>query len=354
MTRRGNSEGTIGKRQDGRWWARYFAGGKRKAIYGKTREEVAKELAKAIAQRDRGQSLASPKLTVSEYLKSWLEESVLPSVSTRTYTRYNQHVNNIIPFIGAVPLQKLNPGHVEVLKNRLLVKLSHSGASQTLVCLSSALEQAMRWEMLTRNPVKAVRRPKPDIDEHSCLTEDQAARLVEHVRGTRHEALYLLALKTGMRQSELADLRWKDVNSKEVSLGAHATKTRKGRTIRLTAGLPEALERHKKITAAERLAYPGKWERGDLVFPSRTGKRADGSLILRELKQHLKEAGLPQIRFHDLRDTCATLMLRSNIPLNVVAKILGHKDPAITLRRYSHVLSDMEDDAIKRMDRWAF
>jgi integrase len=315
---------------------------------------VAKKLSKAIAERDEGIALIPERTTVAQYLRSWLERSARPSVSAASYKRYRAVIeHHVVPNLGRIPLRRLTPGHIEMTKNHLLSTLSPTGVRYVLVVLSTALEQAVRWEMLNRNPATAVRRPKGEPKEHGVLTEEQVAILMSHVRGTRFEVFYGMAIATGMRQAELSGLRWQDLDLKErqIALGAHATKTRTARTIKISRQMVDMLNKHKQIIAAERLAYPGAWDRKDLVFPSPRGKRWGGSNILKQLRVHLAEAGLPPIRFHDLRDTSATLMLRRGVKLPVVAQILGHKDPAMTLRRYTHVLSDMEDDAA---EGWSF
>jgi integrase len=160
-------------------------------------------------------------------------------------------------------------------------------------------------------------------------------------------------LKYGPRIGELLALTWRDMDLDRGTLIIRRSKTGQGRTLRLSPGTVAALERHRKLlTRRGALRLPSAKVP---VFPAELG---DGhqmpTVVRRRLKRHLKEAGLPQIRFHDLRDTAATLMLEDGFPVHRVARILGHADPAMTLRRYAHVLSELEQEGAERLDRWAF
>jgi integrase len=116
-----------------------------------------------------------------------------------------------------------------------------------------------------------------------------------------------------------------------------------------------ALGRHHKLQLEERMVAPGgAWEDNGLVFPKPNGRSGVHSRLSSKLHKDLRDAGLPDVHFHVLRHTAATLMIRSGVPIRVVADVLGHRDPAVTLRKYAHVLSDMQDDAAQRMDGYAF
>jgi integrase len=209
--RRGNGEGSISKRKDGRWVARYFVGGKRKALYAKTRSEAASKLSQAIAERDGKPLTAEPsKLPVREYLREWLA-SKKPELAPDTHRRYTSIVENHFFALGSLRLSDLRRAHIETLKNRLRGELEPSTVTHIMAVLSSALNQAVAWELIESNPASFVSRPKARRQKMRSLSEDEAARLVEVVRGTRREALYLVALKLGPRAGELRALRWTDI-----------------------------------------------------------------------------------------------------------------------------------------------
>jgi integrase len=368
--RRGNGEGTISRRRDGRWVARYFVqtseGRKRKALYAKTRSEAASKLASAIAQRDGKPIMAEPsKLPVRDYLDEWLA-SKKPELAPDTYLRYTSIVRGHLYFLGSLKLSELRRVHIETLRGRLRQDLEPSTTRHVMAVLSSALNQAVAWELIDSNPASFVSRPKDRKAKMRALSEDEAARLVEAVRGTRREAMYLVALKLGLRAGELRALRWSDIDMEaktmtiEFSVATQnevvwgPTKSGEARTVRLSDGLIHSLSEHHARQLTERMASQ-RWENPSLVFPNTRGAILRHQMMHVAFKRDLEAAGLPkEIRFHDLRHTAATLLLRAGTSVNVVAKILGHSDPAMTLRRYSHALPDMQESAALAMDNYGF
>jgi integrase len=365
---RGNGEGTISRRKDGRWVARYFDASrtKRKALYAKTRVEAASRLAAAIAERDGKPITAEPsKLPLREYFREWLA-SKKPELAPDTYIRYASIVNSHLALLGSIKLSELRRAHIETLKNRLRQKLAPSTVRHIMAVLSAALNQAVAWELIDTNPTTYVSRPKDRKPKMRALSETEATRLVEVARDTRREAMYLVALKLGLRAGEIRALRWSDIDmhretmtiefsvSTQNGLVWGPTKTGESRTIRLSPGLIGTLSEHKRRQRIEKMAAK-RWENPRLVFPNQRGGvyRHQGMHVA--FKCDLEAAGLPkEIRFHDLRHTAGTLMLRAGTPVHVVAKILGHSDPAMTLRRYSHALPDMQETAALAMDRYLF
>jgi integrase len=180
---------------------------------------------------------------------------------------------------------------------------------------------------------------------------------------TRDEALLTLALRTGMRQGELAALRWEDVDLTDkpsitvwrsadtrTKTRVSTTKTGKERKVHIGPRTVEVLKAHRARQLEERMAATS-WADPGLVFPNTKGKIRRRDSVMRSLRHLLEEADLPKnVRFHDLRHTAGTLALRQGVPLHTVSKMLGHADPAMTLRRYAHVLDDMREDAAQAMD----
>ncbi len=174
-----------------------------------------------------------------------------------------------------------------------------------------------------------------------------------------------MALKLGLRQGELLALHWEDFDGKTLKVRRSAdthnagnvwgeTKTGEGRTILLSASVAAKLELHRRLQAQEQLAARS-WEDPRLIFPNRRGGVHRRTSVMVIFHRYLRAADLPKIRFQDLRHTAAVLMLNSGVPINVVSKrLLGHKDPAMTLRKYAHVLSDAQQMAADRIDAYAF
>jgi integrase len=181
--------------------------------------------------------------------------------------------------------------------------------------------------------------------------------------GTRDEALLTLAFRTGMRQGELAALRWEDFDLTDkpfitvrrsadtrTKTRVSTTKTGKERKIRIGPRTVDVLKAHRAKQLEERMAA-ASWADSGLVFPNTKGKIRRRDSVMCSLRRFLGEAGLPtKIRFHDLRHIAGTLALRQGVPLHTISRMLGHSDPAMTLRRYAHVLEDMREDAARAMD----
>lgn len=368
---RGNGEGTISRRKDGRWVARYHvrtaAGSKRRAIYARSRSEAAAKLAQAIAERDGHGPLTAPpsKLSAAEYFSEWLV-SKEPELASSTHRRYASIVEGrLSPVLGSLMLQEIRRAHVEHLISRLRSEgLEPSTVRHIMAVLSAALNQAVAWELLSSNPATNVRRPKDRSQKMRALSEEEAGRLMAAARGTCSEVLYDVALTLGPRQGELRGLRWSDLSGKTLAIERSVstdygiewgpTKTGGERTVRVPPRLVESLRRHRKAQLEERAAASA-WEDPTLIFPNTRGAiwRPQGMFV--SFKRDLEAAGLPRdVRFHDLRHTAATLMLKKRVPVNVVAKVLGHSDPAMTLRRYAHALPDMQEIAADAMEGYAF
>ena len=187
--------------------------------------------------------------------------------------------------------------------------------------------------------------------------------LLDTVSGDRLEALYVVAVTAGLRRGELQGLRWDDLDLEAGTLQVRrslsepkggyifeAPKSGKGRNIRLTQMATAALSRHRKRQVEEKLRAGAAWQEHGLVFPSGIGTPTLGGNLNHSFKATLRRARLPEIRFHDLRHTCATLLLRQGVNPKYVQDLLGHADISLTLNTYSHVLPDMGDAAATAMD----
>lgn len=371
MGKRGNGEGTISRRKNGGWMAQYYVhtaeGRKRKTIYGKTRQEVAKKLAKALSDREGGLIFDAEGLKLREYLARWLEDSVKDTVRNTTYERYEQIARtHIIPMLGDVKLKGLSPTHVRGLYKDKLQTLSPRTVQYIHVTLHKALKQAVNDGLVPRNATEAVKPPQVRREEIRPLTPEQAKQLLDAARGDRLEALYTLAVHTGLRQGELLGLKWEDVDLGSGSLHVKRTLTTarggprlaapktKGsrRRVSLTRGAMDALRAHLARQLEEIDWASSLWQENGLVFASEMGRPLDRrDLTSRQFKPLLKRANLPQkTRFHDLRHTCATLLLTKNVNPKVVSEMLGHSNIAITLDTYSHVLPNMQDSAARALE----
>jgi integrase len=369
--RRGNGEGSIARRKDGLYMARYTVqtatGSRRKTLYGKTRGEVSEKLTKAMADRDGGLVFDADNLKVGEYLDRWLVDSVLDTVRPTTYERYEQIVRiHVRPALGSVKLKNLTPVHVRGLyREKLEAGLSARTVQYIHVTLHKALKQAVQDGLIPRNATEAVKAPQVRREEMHPLSAEQVKVLLEVARGDRLEALYVLAIHTGLRQGELLGLKWEDVDLESGTLRVRRTlATAKGgpvltapktkgsrRSVKLTEGAVDALRGHLKRQLQEIDKAGSLWRENGLMFASESGEPLDRRYLTScRFKALLKRAELREIRFHDLRHTCATLLLSRNVNPKIVSEMLGHASIAITLDTYSHVLPNMRDQAAAAME----
>jgi integrase len=370
--KRGNGEGSITKRKDGRWMARYTVhtsnGPKRKTVYGRTRQEVATKLAKAIADKDGGIELDPTNVTVDEFLQRWLNDSVKGSVRPITFESYERLVRvHVVPAVGRVKLKALSPAHLQGLyRDRLDAGLSARTVQRIHAVVHRALKQALRWGLVTRNVSEAVDPPKAQRKEIRPLTLEQVRTLLKTAQGDRLEALYVLAITTGLRQGELFGLRWEDVDLEAGRLSVRQSLTtpkggrklgppkrnKSRRSVKITAGAVKALRDHRVRQLEEQEKLAELWQDHDFVFTTQVGTPLNRHNFFRRCyKPLLGEAGLPRsVRFHDLRHTCATLLLSKNVNPKIVQELLGHANISQTMDTYSHMLPDMQERAASAMD----
>lgn len=213
MGKRGNGEGSISRRKGGGWMAQYVvyttAGRKRRTVYGKTRAEVAAKLTKAVSDREDGLVFDDEGLTTEEYLGRWLKDSVRDTVRPSTYERNQTLVRlHIVPAVGRLKLKALTPAHVRwFYREKLDSGLSDGTVHKIHVVLHKSLGQAVRDGLIPRNVTEAVKVPQVRRKEIMPLSAEETRRFIEAARGARFEALYVLAVTTGMRQGELLALK---------------------------------------------------------------------------------------------------------------------------------------------------
>jgi integrase len=374
MAKNGNGEGSIypykknGKKVGyrGAYVVHTAEGPKRRYVSGKNRDEARRKLTEAMANRDKGLIYNDENLALGEYLDRWLSDSVYGTVRESTFSRDKYLVtNHIKPSIGRVKLKSVNAPQVQSLyRERLDSGLSPSTVQKIHHVLHKALAQAVKWNLIPRNPSDSVKAPTPTPKEMRPLSASEANKLLEAARGDRLEALYVLAIHTGMRQGELLGLKWADVDLENAVVRVRRTLTRNGtryvlgepktkksrRTVRLTQKAVEALRSHRVSQAQEKLRIGSLYQDQDLVFAGRNGGLINPSnLRQRSFKPLLKRAGLPQITFHDLRHTYASLLFQKNVHPKIVSDTLGHASVAITLDTYSHMLPGMGGEAADAM-----
>lgn len=298
-------------------------------------------------------------LTLGDFLDMWLE-AVQSSLKPNTVRHYRMACRRWKAVLRDAPLGQLAPLQVQVALNRMAAKLAPITARRTLTVLRTALRQGVAWQLLLADVVAGVRGPRGSR-EMACWNEVQAAAFLRAVRdATRYEPVFRLALASGMRLGELLGLRWEDVDweGNAVHVRRNLSWPRGGepqlvepkstasrRVIALDASTMEALRRQRRLQAEERLAAGPEWRGLGLVFMTTGGQYIDQRRIERLMSPLTSRAGVPRIRFHDLRHTHATILLRQGRSVKEVSQRLGHSGVAITLQTYAHVLPDQHLEA---------
>ena len=352
--RRSRGEGSIYKRKkDGLWVAQYRDGSQKRYIYGKNRQSVADKLKAAMRALQAGTPVEASPEPLREYLPRW-RDSVKGTVRERTWGRYEGIVRlHILPEIGDVRLKDLSPADLQDLYKRKLEEgLSPRSVQYIHVTMKKSLGQAEAWGLVFRNVADGATPSKPQKKEMRFLSPEVVRRFLKVAEGERFEVLWHLALTTGMRSGELLGLQWCDIDWKEGEVGVRRTvwksrsyppKSKKGyRFIRLTDEVLAKLEALSHLEEAGRFPW---------IFPTGRGNPiTHTNLVKRSFKPLLRRAGLPDIPFHNLRHTCATLLLSRNVNPKIVQEMLGHATISITLDTYSHVLPNMQEGAVRAME----
>lgn len=368
--RRANGEGSIFRRKDGRWSGQAYvllpSGGRsRRVVYGKTRAEVHQKVTALVRQSHQGVVAPNGQIKLGDYLHEWLEDTARRHLRPRTFQNYELMVRlHLVPTLGQRRLDRITAADVRGLLNAK----SDSGLSASTVkhihaVLRVALEQAVRDDILVRNVARLVKSPALDAEPVEPLDVDEARRLLAVSKDDRLHALWAAALSIGLRKGEALGLRWEDVDFEEGrvrvvqqlqridgSLRLDPPKTRGSRrTIPVPPVCIDALLSHRVRQKEERAALGEYWKESGLVFTTQFGTPIDPRNVNRWFDALCKRAGVPRVRVHDLRHTCASLLLAQGVHPRVVMEILGHSQISMTMNTYSHVLPGVQEEAAKRM-----
>ena len=338
-----------------------------------SKKDSEKRLSEILHQLDTGNYMKPGKTTVADYLTTWLADYVKPNLSPRTTEGYGQIMQRyLIPAFGSIPLTQLRPEHLQKYYSAKLTTGRCHGpgglSAQTVrhhhTALHKALQTAVEWGLLSKNPADAVKPPRIKRPEMQIWNEEEVNRFLEAAKDTPYYAPFYTALFTGMRRSELLALRWQDIDfiygQIYVTRSLHQLKDRsyvftqpKSERSRRTVALPPSaflvLNEHRKEKEAEALLLGKTLSDSELVFCNLSQPIRPDTLT-RAWPILAAKAGVRVIRLHDARHTHASLMLKQGIHPKVVQERLGHSTISITLDTYSHVAPGMQEAAAKRFD----
>lgn len=369
MGKRAHGEGTISRRKDGRWEGRVSIGykpdgkPKRHVVYGATQGE-AREKLEAIKRQLATGTYSDAKVTVKEYLERWLSEKQR-DVKPTTLENYTICVNRfLVPRIGSVKLQKLTPLQVQTFINEVRDASGSARAAKCRAVLLNAYRQAVRWQLVTRNPVEATDPVKEPHREMRLWESEQAACFLKVAEGHRLYPLFYLSMATGLRRGELLGLRWVDlegsvlhVKQALVKVGGKLVfstpKTRKGfRSVALSPDVLEVLQAHRQRQEAERSVLGDAWAHPELVFTSEVGTPLNPDNLKRVRDALMDKAQVPRVRLHDLRHLHASVAIESGMDVNKLAERMGHARASFTLDRYTHLFESQRAKIAVDLTKW--
>lgn len=356
--KRGQGEGTIRLRSDGRWEGRYSLGSKQKSIYGKSEEEVKDKLKKIIANITLGTYFEPSKIKVQEWLKYWLFEYKKKKLKPKTFESYNQIIECYInPVLGSLTIDKLNPILIQQEINN--IKKSARTVKYTHTILKMSLKHAVSTELILKNPADNISLPSENKKEIKILDKTDLKKFMDHIRSHKLGPAFHLAITTGMRRGEILALRWKDIelesglikvrrnmdrvkvfneneNVYKLVEGTPKTK-RSNRVLPILPDTKTLLKSHYTRQKIEKVRLGEKYIDDGYVFCNKNGTPLSPRNFAKHFYKVLKDADIPHTNFHSLRHTFASYGLENGMELKVISELLGHSSIAITADIYTHV-----------------
>jgi integrase len=355
------------KSSDGRWVAtlpftRADGTPDRFTEYHRSKPEAEEAYRRMIAKRDAGLQLGTDRQTVEEFMEAWLSTSVKPNVREITYREYKSVVKtHIVPELGKRTLGSLTRQGLQLWVNGLSEKgLAPSTVGKVHIRLHAALEEAVHWDILSRNPADGLRLPRMRKTEAVVLDADQARALLKEIHGHRWEALFAVALAIGLRRGEICGMMWSDIDlDKRVLHVRHTLQIIEGKltitdpktqastaTIPIPVPLVRILRAHRVRQLEEKMHAGSDWVDTGLVFTMPLGTGIWPTTLWKQHRALLERAGLPFMKLHDLRKSCATLMHAQGVSDKEIQAILRHASPLITGRLYIQGVPSLQRQAV--------
>ncbi|MFF3582254.1 site-specific integrase [Streptomyces mirabilis] len=365
-----NGAGSIWQRKDGRFEARVYVPQpdgtrKRKTVYGSTWDEC-DEKRQELVRRDR-QGIPTPSRSakLSEWLPYWLEEYIRPQRKRTTYVKYEMHVRlYLVPLLGSRRLESLTTANVRQMISKVTEQASAATAKEAHRVLRTALTAACRDELISRNVVQLVPAPRVEPRELHPWSLDETLTFLEAARTDPLYPAFVLAVALGLRRGEILGLQWRDVDLDRRTLTVRTTlnrggkelyldttKNRRARVIPIPLMCVAPLRWQRLRQTARRDAIGADWHDSDHVFTTRSGRPIEPRNLYRSFLRIAASAGLPQVRLHDTRHGCASLLFAAGVAPRTVMEILGHSQIAVTMNVYTHVSDDNRREAMGHMDR---
>ena len=373
--RRDAGSGTIRLRADGKWEGRYTVGyhpetGKQimRSVYAKTKREVREKLNKALTEIKEGTYIEPTKLTVGEWLDTWLKEYKI-NLRQETRASYEMHIRiHLKPALGRIRLNKLTTHQIQHLYNSLITErgLSPKTVKNVHGALHGALEQAKINGYLRINPSEGTTLPKKEREELRIMDVNDVSVFLRAIQGDEYELPLFVALFTGLRQGELLGLTWDCVDFEKGTLLINKQHNRaKGekefhfsplknsrpRSLTPASAVMDVLREQQRRQQEWAELAGSAWEnRENLVFTTQLGRYINNKTLWMNFKRIVSGLGMPELRFHDLRHTFSINSLQAGDDIKTVQENLGHATAAFTLSTYAHATMGMKRESANRMD----
>lgn len=367
--------GITYRKSDGRYVGRFMYHGESYVTYGKTSKEAHKNLEKLHYQVMNGVYFKTDSILFDSWFKIWITDYKKPNSKAGTVNTYTQNYNAYIhPIFGKRQMRDIRTEHIQNFYNNLSNKVSHNTLEVCRAVLNGMYMQAVRNELLQKNPVTNAVLPK-NTKKHAAkvLSESEQCLFLRYAKESRFYPLYELALSTGMRSGELRGLQWSDIDFTNKII--HVTHTlvyydgktfldspktqSSAREIPMLNNVERLLKQHRRFRFEYRAKMGALWnpekEFEDLVFTNVCGNPINRDCFRRDLDKIVKEIindgiPFPQITPHTFRHTFATRSIERGIPYKVLQTIMGHSDLATTMDTYAHVLPDTKSEEMKKLE----
>lgn len=367
MAKRANGEGTLRKRQDGRWEAIYYSevDKKRHSIYGKTQKEVKDKLKAAQAEMNRLKTLKGDNMPMAEWFDIWLT-NYTSNIKPATLYAYRSAVRSRLkPSIGDIQIRNLKTNDIQ----NMYIKMKDEGLTPKTIkdihgVLHKALDQAVKIQLIYDNVSNACVLPRNITKEINPLNEEKIAEFLALTKGDRCEDIFYIALFTGMRQGEILGLTWDciNLNSGMIRINKQLLRSRDGsgayfgspkngkeRVVYAPITIIDRLKRRKELWDIKKKFFHDGIP-SDLVFTDSAGYPLKHQLVYKHYKRIARKIKLPDSRFHDLRHSFAVISLQNGIDIKTLQETLGHQTASFTLQRYAHATDKMKQESANRIE----
>lgn len=370
-TRSTSGSGSLRQRTNGSWEGRYtyydeYGAPQRGSVYAKTKTECRKKLTSAIAEVDKGGNLEREShITYGEWVSQWIDNYGI-NWKPNTAVHYRQKADKyIVPRIGSLPLSEITPIVCQRLINSLSKEMKAKSVKNIHSILHSSLKRAVMARLIKSNPASGLELPRVEKPDIHPLMDDDIKSFLAAAKGSEYYHLFVTAIFTGMRISELVGLTWDDINFEERYISVNhqlqrsdktgeyitvSTKNRTSRLIPISESMISLLREIKSKQAQRQLIAGEEWVGEGYVFTNDVGMHYAQPTIQHHMKKIARSAGFENLRFHDLRHTCAILAIQTGADIKSISDMLGHFSTAFTMDVYADVSNTMRDQTRQRME----